>query len=620
MLAGTDIFDPAGNPHILLTDEARPLSQPGTQSATGLNSPESYRLSIAGSGVELRSTASAGLFYGVQTLLQLLGHPSTRTTAILPAVMIEDGPAMAYRGLMLDTSHGPMPTMEAMHQLLDMLASWKINQFYLYAETNLPLNNPVPPDQGNRWSREEIRDLVDYAAKRHIDVVPCVEFYGHLHDLLATEHMSSLGAMPHGGELNPANPEAQSLVQSWMRQIAELFPCPWIHIGFDEPFELDHMDIASRRGFPPDTLWSNHLRSTAEVAQSLGKRPIFWADIDEGAFLFNKYPRLAESLPKGAVAAPWFYDARTDYSSLLAPFHQNKVPLLVAPAVSDWDDIVPDYDTSFININGMAQAARAAGALGLINTLWSDSGLPLHRAALPGVAFGAAAAWESSPVKQSGFFLRYTELTLPAAAVQPAAVAYESLATAETLLKQSLGGEPAFRVFDDPFEARFLGRARQHAADLRAVRMHAEDAEQALQKLAHEGMNDESLATLATLAHIVDYSATRALYAIEIDDNFQRLPDHPSPEDIQFRLGTETAGRNHSRVQDLIDQSGMYMEEYRASWLSEYRPYRLSTPMARWSREQAFWIGFQERVWRAKHAFQPGDAKPSLEHILANKY
>lgn len=618
VLTGTaTVHASAVTPQILLVDENRPVSFPNTASSQPENGNEAYKLTISSARVELRANTSTGLFYGVQTLLQLLEPASIHTAAALPEVTIEDWPAMPYRGLMLDTSHGAMPTMEAMHQLLDALAAWKINQFYLYAETNLPLTHPAPPNHGNQWTRAEIQDLVGYAQKRHIDVIPCVEFYGHLHDLLATEHESALGAMRHGGELNPTLPAAQALVASWMRQIVALFPSPWIHIGFDEPFELDHMDAESRKGLAPDTIWAEHLRKTAALAQSLGKRPIFWADIDEGAFLFNKYPQLAASLPAGAVAAPWFYDARTDYSSLLAPFHKHQVSILVTPAVSDWDDIAPDYKTSFINIDGMAQAGRKVGALGLINTLWSDSALPLHRAALPGVAFGAAAAWEADPVDQTDFFLRYAQLTLPPAAAQSAAVVYEKLAQAETLLKDSLGSEPTFRLFDDPFEAGFLKRARQHSADLRAVRMDVEDAQQAFQELAGTGRNDPTLASLATLADIVDYSAMRALYAVEIEDNFHNLPEHPSLDDIRFWLARETAARNHSRVQDLIDNSGICKEEYRASWLEEYRPFRLTTAMARWSREQEFWIGFQEKVWRAEHEFQPGDEKPSLDKILA---
>jgi len=588
---------------------------PGTQDATGSASREAYTLRISSSRIEITAHSSAGIDYGTQTLLQLM-HSLSSAHSQLAAIRIGDWPELAYRGLMIDTAHGARPTMDFMHQLLDDMEAWKLNQLYLYMETNLPLERPTPPWHANAWSREEIRDLVDYAKKRHIDIVPCVELYGHLHDLLSAESQSPMGAMPHGGELNPADPRTSEVVESWMHQLAEMFPSPWLHMGFDEPFELDLMDAASRRNIPPDQLWSEHLRKYAALATALHKRPMFWADLDEGAFLFNKYPQLATQLPPEAIAVPWFYDQRSSYVPLFALFKQHHVPLMVAPAVSDWDDIFPDYETSFLNIGGMITAGRAAGAVGAVNTIWSDSALALHRTAMPGVVYGAAASWQQAPPPADGFFALYAAHHSMSSDTEQLASIYSNLTAAETALKQALGPEPAFRIFDMPFDTAFLQRARAHREKLIKARLKIESAIAILQQISAANKHDQELQTLIAQARCMDFGAMRALYALEIEDNFQALPAHPIAEDLHYRLGWETASRNHSRVGDLIDRAGECLEAYRTAWLSEALPYRLATAEARWQREQQFWIIFQEKVWRARREFKPGDPRPTLDQLL----
>ena len=427
---------------ISLEDDATQSGLPGVNQITGAQGRESYKIEVTPAHVVIHAHSAAGMDYGVQSLLQCIRN-LPKTHPYLPALTIDDWPSLPYRGLMLDTAHGSRPTLDFMHRLLDTMEIWKLNQLYLYAETNLPFSNPTPAWHDNAWSRTEIKDLVDYAAARHIDVVPCVELYGHLHDLLAEESQSPLGAMRHGGELNPADPRTSTLVSNWMQQIAQMFPSPFLHMGFDEPFELDRMDAVTRHNISPDKLWSDHLRKSAELAATYGKKPMFWADIDEGAFLFNKYPQLASQLPPEAIAVPWFYDSRPDYSPLLDLFKRYNVPIFVAPAISDWDDIFPDYNTSFTNIQGMITAGRAIGAQGAINTIWSDSVLALHRTAWPGIAYGAAVAWQSSPVSSQGFFFRYALSGTGSSHPQLLASIYQDLTLAETMLKTSLGEEPA---------------------------------------------------------------------------------------------------------------------------------------------------------------------------------
>jgi hypothetical protein len=591
---------------LTLTYEEQGQGLPGPNDPAAPNSRESYTISIRKDGITLHGRTAAGLFYAVQTLRQLVVGDR------LPVVEIEDWPSLAYRGFMLDTSHGAVPTVAEVERQLDELARWKANQFFFYVETNLDLTGYPLLHQESNWTAENIRTIVAYARRRHIDVVPCVELYGHLHDLFRIERYSGLAALPQGGEANPANKDAQALLEGWLRQYAALFPSAWIHLGFDEPFELERAGTAAAEGVAPDTLWLQHLQRMAHIATELGKRPLFWADIDEGAYIFNKYPGLAAGLPKNAVAVPWFYDARPNYDTLLDLFAANHVPIVVASGISDWDNIAPDFDSTFINIDGFLAAGRKANALGLLNTEWSDSAMALHREAAPAMAYGAVAAWQFQPVDREQFFSEYAHIRYPAPVAEQIAIALSSIARAQTLLREALGPETSFRLFDDAFQAQTAARAAANLSQLRQTRLAAEAAEEAI--LQSPGPDDDGL---LVAAQMLDYAAMKFLYASEIAANFDQLPQHPTKADVDYLLKREMSARNHSRVGDLIDISGELEARYREQWLRQYKPYRLDTALARWRIEQQYWIQFQQSVWTVVRGFKEGDARPTLGQVLA---
>ena len=125
------------------TGEVGALPLPGEH--PGPASREAYTLKVTPEGGEVQATSSAGLFYGVQTLCQLI--EGNAAEAVLPEVEIHDWPSLAYRGTMVDMSHGPLPKEDEIKRQLDFLARWKANQYYLYTEDSIelagyPLLNP----------------------------------------------------------------------------------------------------------------------------------------------------------------------------------------------------------------------------------------------------------------------------------------------------------------------------------------------------------------------------------------------------------------------------------------------------------------------------------------------
>ena len=206
---------------------------PGPDDHAGPDSREAYDIRVDPRGAEIRARTSAGVYYGVQTMRQLLEGDGG--DAYLPEVSIHDWPAMAYRGFMMDLSHGPLPTEAEVKRQIDFLARWKNNQYYFYSEASIELRGYELVNPDGRYTEEQVRRIIDYARARHMDVVPTAELYGHLHDVFRIERYADLSLTPHSGEIHPRNERTAAFVADWVQQIAALFPSPWMHIGFDEP-------------------------------------------------------------------------------------------------------------------------------------------------------------------------------------------------------------------------------------------------------------------------------------------------------------------------------------------------------------------------------------------------
>src|SRR5581483_9430063 len=229
---------PAAARHIVLARTGAPDPLPGANEKAGPDSREAYRLAIDGSGVRISGRSSAAVYYGIQTLLELVDGRAG--AASLPRIEIEDWPSLPYRATLVDVgSEGPMCTVEQIKKQIDLLARFKANQYFFYSEANIELDGYPLLNPAARFSKDQVREIIRYARQRHIDVVPAVELYGHLHDLFRIERYSDVADFPHGGEFNPENPQTRSLLEDWIGQIADLFPSPFVDIGFDETFAIE---------------------------------------------------------------------------------------------------------------------------------------------------------------------------------------------------------------------------------------------------------------------------------------------------------------------------------------------------------------------------------------------
>ena len=231
-----------------------------------LPSPESYTLSVTPQQIEIRATSGAGLFYGMQTLLQLMQPVGTGSYSV-PSVEIEDTPRFAYRGLMLDVSRH-FSTKEFIKKQIDALAYYKINRLHLHLTDaagwrleikKYPLltdfaawrTDPTwkkwwnggrkylrydePGASGGYYTQDDIREILEYARQHYITVIPEIEMPSHSEEVLAAYPQLSCSGEPYkNSDFCVGNEETFTFLENVLTEVMELFPSEYIHVGGDE--------------------------------------------------------------------------------------------------------------------------------------------------------------------------------------------------------------------------------------------------------------------------------------------------------------------------------------------------------------------------------------------------
>ena len=581
----------------------------------GENAPlagsESYTLKVTPQGAEILARSSAGLFYGVQTLLQMVeGEGGQR---VLPTAEIRDWPSLAYRGFMMDMSHGQLFRVEEIERQVDLLARFKANQYYFYSEGSIELAGYPLVNPGGRYTQEEVRHIISYARQRHVDIVPCLELYGHLHDLFRIERFSALALPRYGREWDTRNPHFREVMDDLVDQTIKLFPSAWYHVGFDEPWALGKIGITP--GTDPFSIYIDVLSHVAERAGQKGKRVLFWADVVSGAQIFSKHPELLGKLPHSTIAVPWDYGDKPDFTPQIEPLAKANVSTVVATGVWGWNEVFPDYHRTFKNINGFLAAGKKYGTLGVLNTGWTDSAQTLYRMSLPGLALGAVAAWQSGPVNNETFFAEYARQMYPDAVAAEVAPALEELSSAEEIFLNALEGPTILRFWADPLEPDRVKRLEAHEEELRHARLLANSAEEHLRRALRAKGDAATLKSLLLGARMFDYLGMKNLYAVEWAKYFRELRENPNPELVSLYINNQIAAQDHGMLTDLMDSITALREAYREAWLDESTSYRLGTALARWDAECEYWRAMQEHVPEVLRGRKKGDPFPPVEAL-----
>ena len=342
-----------------IVEAAKPLARANVialQLTQGDFHPEGYDLTVAAGGVRIQADTAAGLFYGVQTLLQLLPPQIEASTPqhaawSVPCLHIVDYPRFAWRGLMLDVSRHFFPK-EFVKRYIDRMARAKLNLFHWHLVDDngwrieiqsLPLltevgawraprlglwgqNEPVQDGEavtyGGFYTQGDIREVVAYAQERFVTVLPEIEMPGHsLAALASYPELSCTGGPFHvdpgtrfytkvDNALCPGNEMTFEFIDKVFTEVAKLFPSEYVHIGGDECYkgfwktcEKCQRRMAEEHLANEEELQSYLVRRAEKILQSKGKKLIGWDEILQGGLAPNAAVMSWRGMDGGITAA-----------------------------------------------------------------------------------------------------------------------------------------------------------------------------------------------------------------------------------------------------------------------------------------------------------------------------
>ncbi len=303
--------------------------------------PEGYALRASENGIRIGGGSPAGVFYGVQTLRQLVQENRT-----VEAVEIADAPRYAYRGAMLDVARHFFGV-DDVKRYLDDIALLKLNHLHLHLTddqgwrlqidawpelTGIGASTRVGGGGGGFYTKDDYREIVAYAASSFVTIVPEIDMPGHTNAALASyAELNTDGIAPEPYEgievgfssLDSNKPLTYDFVRDVLTELADLTPGPYLHIGGDESLATTDADFLL------------FVRRAAEIAASLGKTVIGWHEMGR-----------SRELPPGTIGHYWnFSDPREGNGEHALSFVEQGGQLIISPGDRAYLDMKYDEST-----------------------------------------------------------------------------------------------------------------------------------------------------------------------------------------------------------------------------------------------------------------------------------
>ena len=425
--------------------------------------PEGYELTVSSNSVVLRAPTQAGLFYGVQTLLQLFPSEIFSSNVVAnvnwqaPCLHIRDWPRFQWRGLMLDVSRHYFDKSE-IETLLDAMALHKLNTFHWHLTDDqgwriqikkyprltqigawrdsvgfgLASNSTTAygPDgrYGGFYTPRDVREVLAYAAARHITVVPEIEMPGHSTAALAAYPQYSCTGGPFttsatggifDGIYDPANENTFNFLDDVLSEVFQMFPGKYVHVGGDEvPKKTWHNSpecqaLMKQEGLTnEDQLQSWFTRRIERYVSGRGRTLVGWSEILQGGIARNA---TVMDWIGGAVAA-----ARAGHDVVMSPtgycyfdYYQSADHSAEPPAATYAPPLLLSRVYSFDPMPADLPAQFQSHILGTQGNLWTEKVPNLRHAEymiFPRECAIAEVAWSSQSSRDWNDFLRRLQI------------------------------------------------------------------------------------------------------------------------------------------------------------------------------------------------------------------
>ncbi len=371
---------------------------------------EGYVLNIDKDEIVINAATLNGLFYGFQSLRQiLLGASQFKSESlegfILPQLNIVDWPCMKVRGVADDISRGQVPTIESAKHFIRDLSRFKNNYYALYMEDMFKCSkHPKIGKNRGAFTPEELIELDRYAKSRFVTLMPIFETLGHFDNILTIPEYQNLGEFPGAQCLSIANGNIYPLLRDFIDELSPCFSSKMFHIGGDESFDLGHGNSKELiKAVGMDRALLDHFRKIYNIAKESGnEKIILYHDV------VMKYPLLLKRLPKDLIFMYWDYLPKKNYAKI-KKIVESGFPLIVSPSMLCWSRHFPNYNVSAVNIINLIEYAKSLMKdsdliLGQLNSTWGDfSNHNLRENNIYGAILSGTASWTISKVDYKKF-------------------------------------------------------------------------------------------------------------------------------------------------------------------------------------------------------------------------
>jgi hexosaminidase len=384
-------------------------------------SDEGYSLEIRDQQVIIRAKSESGLFYGLQTLHQLVEDSYDQRIEI-PALKITDYPAIAYRAIHLDLKHHLDGT-HYYYEMLDKLASVKINAVIIEFEDKLRYRKYPEVGAKHAISVEEFIKISQYAKERNIEISPLIQGLGHASFILKHESMKHLRDDPSSDWVfDPMNPATYEVQFSLYDDAIAATPYgKYLHVGGDEVGDLGKSELSKKSGKNAFDLQMHWLKKVCDYAQQHGRTAIFWDDMVfklSGLYKTTWDPEIPAAeveklwstnrstldksidlFPRNCVYMRWNYSHPHIPGNIVALdwYNSHGLKVMAATAAQTMWAMMPRDRSNFKPIKDYARITAEKKLTGILCTIWDDTS-PHFETVWRGVYDFGSATWNHRDV------------------------------------------------------------------------------------------------------------------------------------------------------------------------------------------------------------------------------
>jgi hypothetical protein len=342
-----------------------------------------------------------------QLLRQYGGLYYTRHGAQIPGMLIEDEPAFATRGVLLDVSRDRVPTLIELCRVVEELACLKYNHLQLYTEHTFAYVGHEEVWEG--WSPitpDEVRSLDEHCRLFGVTLAANQNCFGHLASWLKRPRYMALAEIP-GLEtpwmfyqwerkgpfsLCPGDPGSIALVEDLLGQLLPCFSSGLVNINCDETADVGQgrsRNEVGRRGAAP--VYFDYVNRVVDAVKGRGFRPMFWADIA------LSHPEAIGSIPPDMISLAWGYEPDSPFEKWCTLLNKAGREAWVCPGTSAWRSITGRTRERRGNLESAARAGVSKGAAGFLVCDWGDLGhRQMWQVSLNALAQASEGAWNGT--------------------------------------------------------------------------------------------------------------------------------------------------------------------------------------------------------------------------------